>query len=82
MVKATGIPETMKELTMSVPGMHCDGCESSVETGLGQLEGVRSVDADAETGTVRVVVDAEIDESELKETVEATGFVVEKVSVD
>lgn len=44
----------MKEITFSVPTIHCDHCTHTVEMELSELEGVKSVQADL--GSKKVTV--------------------------
>jgi copper chaperone len=50
-----------RTLEFKVTGMGCGGCESKVEGALGALDGVESVKADHETGTVELSVAADTD---------------------
>lgn len=45
------------EQTFSVTGMHCEGCEASIETGLRRLDGVRDAKADHRQQTIWVRYD-------------------------
>jgi copper chaperone CopZ len=45
-----------KTLTISVGGMHCEGCNSAIESSLSTLDGVRSVEATFETGKVQIII--------------------------
>jgi copper chaperone CopZ len=54
--------------------MSCGGCESSVETVVGKLDGVERVGADNESGTV--AVDGEYDEASVRNAIEGAGFTV------
>jgi Cu+-exporting ATPase len=44
----------MAEKTFTVAGIHCAGCESAIEAGLGRVDGVRLVKANHEAQTVTV----------------------------
>lgn len=46
----------MTRQTLSVRGMSCSGCESTVESALEELAAVDSATADHESDTVEVVV--------------------------
>ena len=46
--------------TFSVPGMYCASCPFIVESAMGDVNGVISVDADSATRTAVVVYDDEI----------------------
>ncbi len=62
------------ERQLTVTGMNCGGCESTVEDALSALEGVEDVSADNEADTVTVEGDA--DEGDLVATIEDAGFEV------
>jgi len=68
--------EEPQEVTISVPGMHCNGCERNVSSALMEHAAVESVEADALTGAVRVRLSQDVSESELAEQVAAAGFEV------
>ena len=55
-VSAAQQPALREHLIVSVPGMHCAGCISTVERGLERLDGVRA--ARVNLGLKRVMVDA------------------------
>ena len=57
---------------ISVEGMSCGGCEQNVETKLGDLPGVTSVEADNESDTVTVEGDAS--EEDIAAAVEDAGY--------
>lgn len=64
----------MARIEFSVEGMSCGGCEQSVENVVGDLDGVETVAADNEAGTVEV--DGEYDESSVRAAIEGAGFTV------
>ncbi|MFP8956058.1 heavy-metal-associated domain-containing protein [Natrialbaceae archaeon A-CW3] len=47
--------------TITVTGMSCGGCESTVESALEELDGVTGVSADNESDSVTVEGDADTD---------------------
>ncbi|WP_255171022.1 heavy-metal-associated domain-containing protein [Natrononativus amylolyticus] len=47
--------------TITVEGMSCSGCEETVESVLGEVDGVTSVSADSDANTVTVDEDADVD---------------------
>jgi copper chaperone len=57
---------------ITVEGMSCGGCEQNVETTLGDLPGVTSVEADNESDTVTVEGDAS--EEDIAAAVEDAGY--------
>ncbi|MFW6320568.1 MAG: heavy-metal-associated domain-containing protein [Halohasta sp.] len=60
---------------LSVSGMSCTGCESTVETAVSELSGVQGVDADHEAGTV--TVEGDVDEGAVAQAIEDSGYEVE-----
>lgn len=65
----------MPDVTVTIEGMHCSGCENRVETKLSRIEGVRSVQADHDAGTAAVTLVAGQEDLEaLREAVETLGF--------
>lgn len=51
------VPQNATWTTLKVTGMTCGGCERRVIAKVGALDGVYSVEADAELGQVRVAMD-------------------------
>ncbi|HGG05777.1 MAG TPA: mercuric transport protein periplasmic component [Aliiroseovarius sp.] len=49
-----------QKVTFSVPGMYCASCPFIVESAMGSVDGVLSVEADSESRTAKVVFDDEI----------------------
>ena len=45
---------------MTIPGIHCDHCQSAIEGALGQLEGVRSARVSVPDRTVAVDYDESV----------------------
>jgi len=68
----------MKETSMKVEGMVCEGCENRVQNALKTIEGVETVVANHIKGTVIVTAKEEVSESVLKEKVEDIGFTVKE----
>ena len=64
----------MKEITLDVSGMSCEGCASAVRKALERLEGVRRADVSLEEGTARVLADDPVGDDALVEGVEAAGY--------
>jgi copper chaperone len=65
----------MPRIEIPVEGMTCEGCERTVQSALGALEGVRTADADHEAKRVRVSFDADqVDEQRLREAIAGAGY--------
>lgn len=64
----------MKEV-LKVEGMSCNHCVNSIETSVGELEGVSSVKVDLDKADVTVEFDeAETTLAQIKETIEDQGY--------
>lgn len=66
---------TMKKI-MTIEGMMCGHCEARVKKTLESLEGVAAAEVSHEKGTAVVTLEKEIEESVLKEAVEAQDYKV------
>lgn len=64
------------EKTIKIEGMMCPHCEARVKTALEGIEGVESASASHETASATIVSSALIDDSVIKETIEAQGYKV------
>ena len=68
----------MKETILKVNGMVCGGCENRVKNALNQIEGISNVEADYNTGIVKVTSSENIKKEQMEEIIEDIGFEVEK----
>ena len=66
----------MDELKINVRGMMCTGCENRIKNALGDLKGIKTVDANHKTGQVVINSDIEISIEEIKNKIEDIGFEV------
>lgn len=66
----------MKEITLKVEGMMCEGCENRIKNAVGTMEGVVDVSAKHETGIVKIIAKENVMEEEIKEKIEDIGFSV------
>lgn len=67
----------MKKIIIKVEGMHCEGCENRIKNSLIEIEGVKDVNANHNTG--EVTIDEEnTNIDELKEQIEDLGFKVKE----
>ena len=64
----------MKNANFSVPGINCGHCVKTIQTKLTQVEGVRSVTADAAAKRVTVQFDDPASESSIKAQLAAINF--------
>ncbi len=60
-------------LTYTVPGMHCGHCERAVETEVGAVAGVSSVEVDLETKRVTVQGE-ELDDAAVRAAIVDAGY--------
>jgi len=63
-------------ITYRVPGMTCGHCKSAVETELGAVDGVESVDVDLDTKVV-AVRGASLDDGALRAAIDEAGYEAE-----
>lgn len=56
----------MTTVTYSVPSIHCGHCTHTIETELGELQGVQLVKADLETKMVDITFDLPASEESIK----------------
>ena len=68
----------MKETNLIVNGMMCGGCENRVKNAIKNIEGVKNVTADYNTGKVIAISNNEVSEEIIKETLEDIGYEVVK----
>jgi len=56
----------MTTVTYSVPAIHCGHCTHTIETEVGELQGVQSVKADQETRKVQITFETPASEEQIK----------------
>jgi len=62
-------------VTLKVEGMTCSCCAGKVEKGINQLEGVSSIEIDADNGEVQVAFNKDASSFEqIKEKIEEEGY--------
>lgn len=65
----------MKTITLDVTGMSCDHCIKAVNGALTDLEGVKKVDVNLETGKVDVQFEeGQVTLEQMREAVEEQGY--------
>lgn len=64
----------MFEKTYSVAGMTCQHCVASVTEEVGELDGVRGVSVDLDTGSVTVTGGVELSDDAVRSAVEEAGY--------
>lgn len=66
----------MKETVIKVKGMVCGGCENRVKNALEAVNGIESVEANHETGLVKVIAKEDIERKTMEDTINDIGFEV------
>jgi copper chaperone len=64
----------MSTTTVTVMGMSCGGCASSVREEIGDIPGVNAVDVDLSSGTVIIKSEDPIGPVDIKNAVEEAGY--------
>jgi copper chaperone len=65
----------METITLNAPDISCGHCVATVQNAVGQVEGVQSVTADADTKDVNVTYDAsQTDVSAITAALEDAGY--------
>ena len=68
----------MSTATISVPGIHCDHCKSSIEGALGGLAGVEQAEVSVPDRTVTVDFDeSQVDLDAIHNAIEEQGYDLE-----
>jgi copper chaperone CopZ len=64
----------MSRTTITVTGMSCGGCASSVREEIGDIPGVDAVEVELRSGTVFIESDGPIEPVAIKNAVEEAGY--------
>ncbi|KAA1245613.1 heavy-metal-associated domain-containing protein [Mycobacterium simiae] len=64
----------MSTVTITVAGMSCGHCASSVRDEVGRIPGVTAVDVDLPSGAVTLETDGPVDDNAIKSAVEEAGY--------
>ena len=67
----------MKEIEIHAKGMVCEGCENRVKNALGEIKGVKEVEASHQTGIVKVEAEEKVSKQTLEEAIVDIGFEIE-----
>ncbi len=67
----------MTTVTYSVPAMHCEHCTHTIESEVGELQGIQSVEADLDTKKVQIAFDAPASEQTIKALLTEINYPVE-----
>ncbi|AKS33062.1 heavy-metal-associated domain-containing protein [Mycolicibacterium goodii] len=66
----------MTTQTVTVSGMTCGHCATSVREEVGSIPGVTTVDVDLATGLVTIGSDRRVDDEAIREAVAEAGYAV------
>lgn len=66
----------MNEIELNVAGMHCLGCENRIKNTVKTIDGIKEVEANYETGKVKITSKKEININQVKEKIENLDFKV------
>jgi copper chaperone len=64
----------MSSVTVSVSGMSCGHCATSVRDEVGSIPGVTAVDVDLARGTVTIDSERHVESDAIKSAVEEAGY--------
>jgi copper chaperone len=64
----------MNTETVTVSGMTCGHCATSVREEIGNIAGVMAVDVDLASGKVVIKADVPLDAAAIKEAIEEAGY--------
>ncbi len=67
----------MKTVTYTVPGISCMHCVHTIKTEVGDLEGVQSVNADAQTKLVTIQFDTPATEAQIVDLLKEINYAPE-----
>lgn len=73
-----GTKET--DVILYSPDIECDGCARSIQTAVGGISGVKTVDVDVAAKTVRVVSETTVVTSAIVAAMDKAGFSVEPLA--
>ena len=64
----------MKTVTYQIPNISCNHCVHTIQTEIGELEGVKSVKASNETKTAVIAFEAPLTEDQIVATLKAINY--------
>ncbi|MBP3597269.1 MAG: heavy-metal-associated domain-containing protein [Clostridia bacterium] len=68
----------MKELTLEVSGMMCEGCENRVKNALSLIEGIEIIEVSHIKGIVKLNINENIEKNTILEAIADLGFDIVK----
>ncbi len=66
----------MQTITYHIPNISCQHCVHTIKTELSEIDGVKSVEADVETKTAKIVFEAPADETIIKNVLAEINYPV------
>ena len=66
----------MKEITLKVEGMTCEGCERRIQNVLMDIDGVENAKASHIDKNVKITLNKDVDINDLKEAIQDLDFKV------
>jgi len=64
----------LSKLTIEIQGMSCAHCKKALETAIGQMDGVKSVEVDLEQNLATIDVEKENLKDKIRETIKEAGY--------
>lgn len=65
-----------KTITLKVSGMHCEGCENSLQKSLSKINGIKDINPDFKTEQVRIQFDeSKVNLEKIRGVIRKTGFI-------
>jgi len=66
----------LKEVSLKVNGMMCEGCENRVQNVLNDIEGIEKAKADHNEGIVKITLNEDVPIETIKNAIEDIGYEV------
>jgi copper ion binding protein len=73
-IKFQPVEENMKTITLSIPNISCNHCVHTIQTEVSDLEGVKSVEANATSKQAVIVFDAPATEDKIIELLKEINY--------
>jgi copper ion binding protein len=64
----------MKTVTYQIPNISCNHCVHTIKTEVGELDGVKSVEASQETKMAVITFDSPVTEAQIVETLKSINY--------
>ncbi|MGN0521057.1 MAG: heavy-metal-associated domain-containing protein [Eubacterium sp.] len=72
----------MTKITLKIDGMACEMCEAHINDAVRKAFKIKKVTSYHRKGTTEIIAESKIDEADLKNAVEATGYRILSVSYE